>query len=132
MFGNGSGLFDSGNVLALNEPRVYELTGHAGALGIIVMVLGILLWAAIMTVLVLLAIDLVRRLRRRETPPVVWTIPEGADQAGAASTVPPAPLLGGPGGSEALRILDERYARGEMTHEEFLQRKGDLAGGPKE
>ncbi len=30
--------------------------------------------------------------------------------------------------SSALEILQERYARGEMSHEEFEQRRRDLAG----
>jgi len=31
--------------------------------------------------------------------------------------------------SKALQVLEERYARGEIDREEFLQRKQDLLGG---
>jgi len=34
------------------------------------------------------------------------------------------------GGSDALRILEERYARGEIDRDEYLQKKADLLGGP--
>ncbi|MHB8870123.1 MAG: SHOCT domain-containing protein [Thermoleophilia bacterium] len=38
------------------------------------------------------------------------------------------PAAAATGGSEALRILEERYARGDIEREEFLQRKADLGG----
>jgi putative membrane protein len=40
--------------------------------------------------------------------------------------VPPPPATSVPR-SDAFRILEERYARGEIDREEFLQRKGDLS-----
>jgi putative membrane protein len=46
--------------------------------------------------------------------------------------VQPNPPHGPPPGSgsrNALRLLEERYARGEINREEFLQRKQDLLGG---
>jgi putative membrane protein len=40
---------------------------------------------------------------------------------------------GAPGvGTGALRILEERYARGEMSREEFLERRAVLTGRPAE
>jgi putative membrane protein len=32
-------------------------------------------------------------------------------------------------GGEAVRVLEERYARGEITREEFLERRAVLGGG---
>jgi uncharacterized membrane protein len=39
---------------------------------------------------------------------------------------PPVPLEQGPIGSPALRILEERFVRGDIDREEFLARKRDL------
>ena len=32
-------------------------------------------------------------------------------------------------GGQAVRVLEERYARGEITREEFLERRAVLGGG---
>lgn len=45
-------------------------------------------------------------------------------QPGPPQGTPPAPRS-----SNALQVLEERYARGEIQREEFLQRKQDLLGG---
>ena len=37
------------------------------------------------------------------------------------------PSLGNEGPKTALRILEERYARGDIDREEFLKRKADLS-----
>jgi putative membrane protein len=38
---------------------------------------------------------------------------------------------GGEGGDGALRILEERFARGEIDREEFEARRRTLRGGPE-
>jgi putative membrane protein len=47
------------------------------------------------------------------------------NQAGQPQGPPPA----GPAPKNALQVLEERYARGEIDREEFVQRKQDLLGG---
>ena len=42
---------------------------------------------------------------------------------------PPPGLPPAPSARTALQVLEERYARGEIDREEFLQRKQDLIGG---
>jgi uncharacterized membrane protein len=46
---------------------------------------------------------------------------------GPSSTTPGTPPLAPPR-SEALAILEGRYARGEIQREEYLQKKADLGG----
>jgi putative membrane protein len=95
--------------------RVGEWGVHVGPMGIVGMVLCVILWAALVTTLVLLIIALVRRLRLTNLePPRLGTeaVTAQAEQSAAQS--------------EALRILQERYAHGEMGHEEYLERRGDL------
>jgi putative membrane protein len=37
--------------------------------------------------------------------------------------------LYGPGGQNARNILEQRYARGELTREDYVRIRGDLTGG---
>ncbi|MBI4258946.1 MAG: SHOCT domain-containing protein [Actinobacteria bacterium] len=66
--------------------------------------LGGLVWISFWVILVWLLVALVRR-------------PGGGDAPRAPS-------------SEALGILEERYARGEISREEFLERRSVLTGTP--
>lgn len=66
------------------------------------MVLHGLIWLAFLVVVVVVAVAVVR---------YFWRVG--------------APGSGGSSGS-AMRILEERYARGEIDREEFLQRRRDL------
>ena len=76
--------------------------GHWAGWGWLGMIVMILFWVAVVVGIVYL----VRALARRPGT--------GEGQQGPS------------GVSEPLRILEERYARGEIDREEFLQRKADL------
>jgi putative membrane protein len=79
------------------------MMGGAGALWWVFGLLAVLLIAALVVILVV-------TLTRRSTP-------ESAGVAGPGMT--------------ARRILDERYARGEIDHDEYVRRRDDLAPGDK-
>jgi putative membrane protein len=88
--------------------------GGWGAMGVIGMLLMAAVWVAIIVGVVYLikaAVSGGRNATAGSLPP-----------AGQAATgEPPATR-----GSAALQVLEERYARGDIARDEFLQRKADL------
>jgi uncharacterized membrane protein len=115
MFGLEQGLVTSGRGTGPSGWHMVEASTHLDPLGIVCMVLGLILWAAVVTTLVLVIVHLVRRLRHPKTGPGVVDSQATPADAGVSSKE-----------SEALRLLDERYARGEINHREYLERKSDL------
>jgi putative membrane protein len=87
--------------------------GHFGAGGWIGMAFMIVFWIAVVVAIVYLIRYLAARPHgdRRLDGPANWLPPAGTTQTG----------------SSALRILEERYAKGEIEQEEFLKRKADLS-----
>jgi putative membrane protein len=83
--------------------------GHMGATGWVGLIFMILIWIAIIVGLVFLFRYL-------------FSGPHGGWRRDWHEQHP-AP---GAGSSNALRILEERYARGEIDREEYLQRRADL------
>mgnify|MGYP001105382722 CR=1 FL=1 len=130
------------------NPRDLEIVRHLDGLDVAGIVLMIILWAAVMVALVFAIRALIIYGRRSR-----WLGPDGADgrdavvldspsDAGATVTAtmpvdtPPAPVTtqvvapptstATPPPSPLMAILEERYARGEIDRDEFLQRKQDL------
>ena len=84
-----------------------------GAAGWIGMVFMILFWIAVVVGIVYL----IRYLVTRPSSDQWRRLPE-QEQYGPQA----------PGRPDPLRTLEERYARGEIDREEFLQRRNDLQG----
>lgn len=87
--------------------------GGFGFMGILWMLVMVAFWVMVAVGIALLIKALTSGDRQR-TP-----YPPATGQA--AVPPPPAPR------SDALRIVEERYARGEIDRDEFLQRKADLS-----
>jgi len=57
---------------------------------------------------------------------ILWLLILGAIIAGVVWFVRSQPLPSGKRRSTGLDVLEERYARGEISREEYLQKKHDL------
>ena len=80
-------------------------------------VIGLVIMLAVLALIVVGVVFLARGLSGRQDH----------GQSGQPQGPPPV----GPAPKAALQVLEERYARGEIDREEFLQRKQDLLGGCK-
>jgi uncharacterized membrane protein len=92
---------------------------HMGGFGIAGMVLMIVLWMAVIAALVFGIRALIIHSRRsglQPSAPVAPVTPVVGTTTGGATTSNPA----------LLAILEERYAKGEIARDEFLERKQDL------
>jgi hypothetical protein len=71
MHGLGQGMLEAGRNVGQMGGRFFEAGGNHGTVEILCLVLGILLWAAVMTTLVMCMIALVRHLKGPKTVQVV-------------------------------------------------------------
>jgi uncharacterized membrane protein len=105
-----------------DNPGAEPFAHHIGGVGVAGMILMIILWIAVIAAIVIGIRALVLHSRR--------------DRAETTAAVAPAvlyaPAAASPAASPSLlAILEERYARGDIGREEFLQRKEDLGlAGP--
>ena len=95
--------------------------------------MGLILMIIIWVLIIVGIVFLVRALVRGPRHPGQWGPGHyGPGGPGAMGPGPGGTWAGGPGARggnpEALRTLEERYARGEIERDEFLQKKADLLG----
>ena len=101
---------------------------HAGGTNVVGLVLMIILWAAVITALVvgIRALVLYGRHPRGFSPSDLAALP-GRPAGGSPTGAQPAGRAQPAAGeSPLLATLQERYARGEIDRDDFLQRKQDL------
>lgn len=102
--------------------------GYMGAGSWVAFAFMIVFWVAVVVGIVLLIRYLVVHSGSREH----WDHPywhgQGPQGPGAGGSGPQGPgAEPHRGKSEAMRILEERYARGEIDQEEFLRRRADIS-----
>jgi putative membrane protein len=90
--------------------------GHMGAAGWVGMAFMVVFWILVVIGLFYLILHLVRR--SQEGP----YAPSGMQGMGGPEA--------GPKKSSAMQMLEERYAKGEINRDEFIQRRDDLLGKP--
>jgi uncharacterized membrane protein len=86
------------------------------------MIFMIVVWVLIVVGIVFLARALLRGPSGRH--PGYW---DNSYHASGGPGSSPGMRMGNP---EALRFLEERYAKGEIGRDEFMQKKADLTGQP--
>jgi uncharacterized membrane protein len=103
------------------HPGIGTFGHHWSGAGIAGMVLMIILWIVVIAAIVIAIRALVMHSHRHGL-------------AGTSNVTPTPPVVGPGSGatqSNLLAILEERYAKGEITREDFLQRKADLGLGER-
>ena len=86
----------------------WDGVGMGWGFGLVGLITMVLFWGAVIVGIVLV----VRALTQQSAP-------RGGQETGTSAPARP----------RALDLLEERYARGEIDREEFLERREDLGGG---